>query len=186
MSMMVKTVPEIPVKVEVRDKVALLITVDKPFGTETTIWSYSVPALGVVLEPVSSICNILLVVKIKLVVVNVPRLAPGGAVKPGAMIPVPVPVISRIVPVPMRVPPETLKSVVLVLVEIILISTTPVVTTVVALVLAPEIVVVKPPPEVMGVKLKSPEIFPGSTILPPPAFRVVLAVRVTLPVPKMI
>ncbi len=122
--------------------------------------------------------------KVKFLVVNFPRLAPGGAVKPGAMIPVPVPVISPIVPVPMRVPPETEKLVVLA--ELLLISTTPVVTLVVVLVLAPEIVVVKPPPEVMGVKLKAPEIIPGSTILPPPAFRVVLAVRVTLPVPKMI
>lgn len=63
-----------------------------------------------------------------------------------------------------------------------MIFTTPVVTLVVVLVLAPEIVV-KPAPEVMGVKLKVPapklETVPGSTILPLPAFRVVLAPRIT-------
>ena len=46
--------------------------------------------------------------------------------------------------------------------------------------MAPEIVV-KPAPEVMGVKLKAPELetVPGSRILPLPAFRVVLAPRIT-------
>ena len=61
---------------------------------------------------------------------------------------------------------------------VLLIFTTPVVTLVVVLVLAPEIVV-KPAPEVMGVKLKAPEIISGSRILPRPAFRVVLVPRIT-------
>ena len=65
---------------------------------------------------------------------------------------------------------------------VLLIFTTPLVTLVVVLVLAPEIVV-KPAPEVMGVKLKVPtpklETVPGSRILPLPAFRVLLAPRIT-------
>ena len=61
---------------------------------------------------------------------------------------------------------------------VLLIFTTPVVTLVVVLVLAPEIVV-KPAPEVMGVKLKAPEIISGSRIVPLPAFRVVLVPRIT-------
>ena len=112
--------------------------------------------------------------KLKLVVVTSPGLFPG------AMIPVPVPVRLPIEPVPFRVPPETAKLVLLAVV--LLICTTPVVTLVVVLVLAPEIVV-NPAPEVMGVKLKVPapklEIVPGSRIFPLPAFRVVLAPRIT-------
>jgi hypothetical protein len=91
---------------------------------------------------------------------------------------VPVPVRLPIEPVPFRVPPETAKLVLLALE--LLICTTPVVTLVVVLVLAPEIVVI-PGAAVMGVRLNGlePETVPGSTILPIPAFRMVLAPRIT-------
>ena len=91
--------------------------------------------------------------------------------------PLPVPVRLPMAPVPFRVPPEETLKLVVCAVEL-LISTTPEETTVVVLVLAPEIVV-KPAPEVLGVKLKAPEIIPGSAILPIPAFRVVSAPRIT-------
>ena len=108
--------------------------------------------------------------KFKLVVVTSPGLLPG------AMIPVPVPVRIPMAPVPFRVPPETTKFVVCG-VEL-LICTTPVVTLVVVLVLAPEIVV-NPGEEVMGVRLNTPETVPFRLISPVPAFRVVLAPRIT-------
>ena len=92
---MVNTAPALPVKVEDKVKIAPpRLTVP---GELTTIWSYWVP--GVV--PVSSICKVLVGIKLRLVVVTCPGLLPG------AMIPVPVPVKAPIAPVPLRVPPET-------------------------------------------------------------------------------